>query len=134
MQLRRTIFALVCAFGWLAGALHESLEAAEWMVDHHHHHRTAQHDHETDSSHPDNSVGLEGDHDPVWARDGGQISFSTVIALFLGVLALLTLWRPFSPRPAQVWSPPRSGDPPLSVVWQFVQRCAAASAAPPALN
>lgn len=133
VQLCRTVFAIVCAFGWLAGALHENLEAAEWMLDHRHH-GPAHHAHEGDGAHSGNSAENDGDHDPVWARGEGQIGFSTVVVLLLGVLAFFTLLRPFSLRPATAWTTPRPEDPPLSAVWQFVQRCAACSAAPPVLN
>lgn len=133
VQFRRTVFALVCALGWLSGALHESLEAAQWMPDHQHH-SPAHHEHQSDDTPADHYPEAEFDHAPLWARDGARITVAPLIGLLFGLLLAFTLLRPVSLRPASVSAAPPSGDPPLRVIWQFVQRCAAASTAPPALN
>lgn len=137
MQFRRTIFALLCVFGWLSGALHEDLEAADWMPDHHHR-GPASHEHEHEhgrgGAHSHDPVDADAEHDPVWARDGARIGVPALIGPLLGLLVFFFLPRDVVTRVTRLWSRFRSREPSLRVIWQFVQRCAAPSAAPPALN
>lgn len=102
------------------------------MFDHEH---RAHDDHDTERA----PVGAHDDHEEVFARDVAkeQIRVGAVGGLWIAVLSLAA-WLVASLRPslaalksARSW---RETDPPLARVWQFVQRCAPESAAPPALG
>jgi hypothetical protein len=133
MPRLRALFAILLAVTWCSAAWHADLEAVGMMFDHDHH---AQHeDHDTDHA----PVGAHDDHEQVFARDVAkdQIRMGTVGGLWIAVLSLAA-WLVARLRPSitalkstRQW---RETDPPLARVWQFVQRCAPESAAPPALG
>lgn len=132
VQFRRTILALLCALGWLSGVLHEKMEAADWMMDHHHH-SASHHEHESDVPASHDSSDTDAGHAPVWARDGARVNVSAIVGLFIGLLAtLFFLPKYLLVRLASTWCRLRPAEPSFGVVWQFVWRCAAPSAAPPA--
>lgn len=100
------------------------------------------HDHHAHSNHdPDHApVGAHDDHEVVFARDIAKDQ----VRVSAASLAWITPGA-FAPwLVAAVRRPPlverrtlrqrRETDPPLAQAWQFVQRCAPASAAPPALG
>jgi hypothetical protein len=100
------------------------------MFEHEHH----AHDHQDTHHAP---VGAHDVHETVFARDVAkdQIRVGAVGGLWVAVLSL-AVWLMANRRPSLAALKPmrrrRETDPPLAHVWQFVQRCAPKSAAPPA--
>jgi len=133
MSRPRALLAVLLAVTWCSAAWHVGLEAVGMMFEHEHH---AQHDaHDTDHA----PVGAHDDHEQVFARDVAkdQIRVGAVGGLWIAALSL-PAWLVANLRPSLAvlkstrrW---RETDPPLARVWQFVQRCAPESAAPPALG
>ena len=130
----RALLAVLLALTWCSAVMHEGLEAVEMMFDHEHH----AHDDAADST--QHSPLGHDDHEPVVTRDGAkdnQIRINSSGVLWFAVLGTLLVYS-LSVRPSlvEVEAPPkrRRTDPPLAQVWQFVQRCAPESAAPPALG
>jgi len=133
MSRLRTLLALALAVTWCSAAWHVDLEAVGLMFVHEHHaHGTAHH-------HPGH--GADDDHhDPVVARNTTKDSQVRVVVTgaWWVTLAGIMAWylAPLLPRLVDLAAVPRRrpGDPPLARVWQFVQRCAPESAAPPTLG
>ena len=102
------------------------------MFDHEHH---AHDDHDADHA----PVAASGDHEEIFVRElsKDQIRVGAVGGLWIAVLGLAA-WLVVSVRPGlaalKSTRQRRETGPPLAHVWQFVQRCAPESAAPPALG
>ncbi len=102
------------------------------MLEHQHH---AHDDHDSDHA----PVGADDDHEQVFARDVAkdQLRAGTASVTWLAPLAFAA-WLVAAVRTPLVARTTlrrcRETDPPLAQVWQFVQRCAPESAAPPALG
>lgn len=102
------------------------------MLEHQHH---AHDDHDSDHA----PVGAHDDHEQVFARDVAkdQVRAGTASVAWLAPLAFAA-WLVAAVRTPLVARRTlrrcRETDPPLAQVWQFVQRCAPESAAPPALG
>jgi hypothetical protein len=128
----RALLALLLAVTWCSAAWHVDLEAVGLMLQHEHH---AHADHDTDHG----PVGTHDDHEEVFARDvtKDQLRVGAVGGLWIAVLTL-TAWLVASARPSVLTLKGtrrrRETDPPLAHVWQFLERCAPESAAPPALG
>lgn len=108
------------------------------MFGHEHHARHAHHAHDDhDSDHA--PVGPHEEHEQVFARDASQdqVRASASTVAWITLLAFAT-WLVAAARPPlgalRNLRPRRETDPPLAQAWQFVQRCAPDSAAPPALG
>lgn len=101
------------------------------MFGHEHH----AHDHDSDHA----PVGAQDDHEQVFARDVAkdQVRASAATIAWIALLAFAT-WLVAASRRALVamrtLRQRRETDPPSARAWQFVQRCAPESAAPPALG
>ena len=101
------------------------------MFEHHHH---AHDGHDSDHA----PVGTHDDHEQVFARDvtKDQTRANPATVASLALLAFAT-WLLAAARPPLAalrrLRERRETDPPLDQAWQFVQRCAPESAAPPAL-
>lgn len=134
MSRIRALLAMSLALAWCSAVLHVELEAVGLMLDHQHHG-------EQDRSGSHHEPGIADDHhDPLFtsniAKDGlirlgatGAVCFALV-----GVLAFFGTYvrsRSSAGEPVPIG---RQSDPPLQKIWQFVQRCAPESAAPPALG
>jgi hypothetical protein len=130
MPRLRALLAILLVATWCAAAWHADLEAIGMMFEHKHH---AHDDYDTDH------VPAHDDHEEVFAQNVAkdQIRVGAVGGLWIAVLGLAA-WLVASLRPtlAALKAPRRrrETDPPLAHVWQFVQRCAPESAAPPALG
>lgn len=102
------------------------------MFEHRHH----AHD-DQDSDHAPG--GTHDDHEQVFARDAAKdpVRASPATVAGFALLAFAT-WVIAAARPSvaalRTLRERRETDPPLAHVWQFVQRCAPESAAPPALG
>jgi len=129
----RALLALLLAVTWCSAAWHVDLEAVGLILEHRHHvpHSTAD-DH-------DAPICRHDGHDPVLVRHvikDGQIRITStgtpwvaLIGVFLA--GALDLGRDSGDRePIPISGSPA---PSLQRIWQFVQRCAPESAAPPAL-
>lgn len=97
------------------------------------------HDHHTHADHDGEEapVGAVDDHEQVFARDVAkdQLRASGATGSWIALLAFAT-WLIAATRPVaglRTLRQRRETDPPLALAWQFVQRCAPDSAAPPAL-
>jgi hypothetical protein len=133
----RAVLAILFAVTWCSAAWHAEFEALGMMLEHAHHATHAHHDdgdHETDHG----PVGAHDDHADVVARDlaKDQVRVGAVSVLWLALLGVAASLVSLRPSHAGLKSARqrRETDPPLSHVWQFVQRCAPESAAPPALG
>ena len=102
------------------------------MFEHEHH---AHDDHGSEHA----PVGTHADHEEVFARDVAkdQVRAGAATVAWIALLAFAT-WLVAGARPPLValrtLRQRRETDPPLASGWQFVQRCAPESAAPPALG
>ena len=133
MSRPRALLALMLALAWCSAAWHCDLEAAELLLEHDHHaHSDQGGQHESPS-------GAHDDHEEVFARDvvKDQVRIGSGATLWFVVFGL-ALWLPAASRPDRgspgIRRQRRETGPPLARVWQFVQRCAPQSAAPPALG
>src|SRR5688572_22853393 len=128
----RALLAILLAVTWCSAAWHVDLEALDLILEHQHH----AHDHGAE----DAPAGAPHDnHEEVFARDVAkdQVRASSGAMLWFTVLGLAVwLAAAFRPDGASPGIPRqrRKTGPPLARVWQFVQRCAPQSAAPPALR
>lgn len=133
MPRPRALLAVLLTLTWCSAAWHADLEALEMLFEHQHHaHGHASHGH----NHP--PLGEHDEHLPLVARhvtkdDVRADSGAMLWFVALGLLAA-TLARYLRASGAGDGRPRRETGPPLARVWQFVQRCAAPSAAPPALG
>jgi hypothetical protein len=132
----RALLAILLAVTWCSAAWHVDLEAVGLLFQHEHHaHDHGTHDHHGADHGP---VGAHDDHEQVFARDVAkdQIRVGAADGLWIAVLSLAA-WLVARLRPGlsalASTRRRRETDPPLAHVWQFVQRCAPESAAPPAL-
>jgi hypothetical protein len=129
MSRLRALLAVLLAITWCSAAWHVDLEAVGMMFKHQHH---AHDDHDSDHA----PVGAHDDHEQVVARDVAkdQTRAGPATVAWLALLAFAT-WLSVAVRPrvAEISTlrTRRETDPPLAQVWQFVQRCAPESAAPP---
>ena len=131
----RALLAVLLTMTWCSAVMHGGLEAVGLMLEHEHHgHETA--DNAAHGAHG----AATGDHEPVVTRDFAkdhQIRVESSGVLWFALIETL-LFFGLSVRPnlAEVKAPPKRQrtDPPLAQVWQFVQRCAPESAAPPVLG
>jgi hypothetical protein len=127
----RALLAILLAVTWCSAAWHANLEAIGLMLEHEHH---AHDGHDADHA----PVGAHDDHEEIFAQNVAKdhIRVGAVAGLWLAVIGLAVCFvaslRPSiaALKSARQW---RETDPPLAHVWQFVQRCAPESAAPPAL-
>jgi hypothetical protein len=132
MPRLRALLAILLAVTWCSAAWHVDLEAVGMMFEHEHH---AHDDHDTDQV----PVGAHDDHEEVFARDVAkdQVRGSAATVAWIALLAFAT-WLVAAARPSvaalRTLRERRETDPPLAQAWQFVQRCAPESAAPPALG
>lgn len=133
MSRRRAALAILLALAWCAVAWHGALEGAGWLLEHQHH----AHD---EGAHPDHHAPDRptDDHDPFLVRDvvkDGQIRLGATALVcfgFIGALLVNAFDRAAGsgerePVPFGGWTAP-----PFRKVWQFAERCAPESAAPPA--
>ena len=131
MPRLRALLAILLAVTWCSAAWHVGLEAVGMMLEHEHH---AHDDHNSDHA----PVGTHDDHEQVFSRDVAkdQVRVSPATVAWFAVVAFAT-WLIAAARPSvaalRTLRERRETDPPLSQGWQFVQRCAPESAAPPAL-
>jgi hypothetical protein len=132
----RALLAVLLAITWCSAVMHGGLEAVGMMFEHKHH----AHDHDAATNPTEHAPLDHDDHEPVVTRDvakDNQIRVNSSGVLGFTVLGTLLVYS-LSVRPSlvEVEAPPkrRRTDPPLAQVWQFVQRCAPESAAPPALG
>jgi hypothetical protein len=132
MPRLRALLAILLAVTWCSAAWHVDLEAVGMMFEHEHH---AHADHDTDQV----PVGAHDDHEQVFARDVAkdQVRVSAATVAWMALLAFAT-WLVAAARPSvaalRTLRERRETDPPLALAWQFVQRCAPESAAPPVLG
>jgi hypothetical protein len=132
MPRPRALLAILLAVTWCSAAWHVDLEAVGVILDHKH---RAHGDHAADHA----PFGAHDDHEQVVARDGAkdQVRASGAPITWIALLAFAT-WLVAAARPplaaVRTLRRRRETDPPLAQVWQFVQRCAPESAAPPALG
>jgi hypothetical protein len=132
MPRLRALLAILLVGTWCSAAWHVDLEAVGMMFEHKHH---AHDDHDSDHA----PVGTHDDHEQVFARDVAkdQVRASATTVAWFALLAFAT-WLVAAARPLLValrtLRQRRETDPPLAQAWQFVQRCAPKSAAPPALG
>lgn len=132
MPRLRALLAILLAVTWCSAAWHVDLETVGMMFDHEH---RAHHDHDSDHA----PVGAHDDHEQVFARDVAkdQVRANAATGAWIALLAFAT-WLIVAARPPLValrtLRQRRETDPPLTQAWQFVQRCAPESAAPPALG
>ena len=126
----RVLLALLLAVTWCSAAWHVELEAIGLVL--HHEHR-AHGDHE----HPHHPAAFDDHHEPLFARNltkdasfrlGASGAFPPAIPA--GIHGLTTSSRPLLADTLMPFGANPS-DPPWTHVWQFVQRCALDSAAPP---
>ena len=134
MSRLRAVLAILLAVTWCSAVMHAELEAVGLMLDHEHRAQQTE-----GGDHPTRG-GLDGEHEEVFARDlvkDGKIRPSPSSGLWLSLVSLLAIWG-LSLRHCAVADEAipicGEGDPPLARIWQFVQRCAPESAAPPALG
>jgi hypothetical protein len=129
----RVLLALLLAVTWCSAAWHVELEAIGLVLKHEH---RAHGDHE----HHPHPAALDDLHEPLFARSltkdasfriGASDAFPPAIPASIHGLTTTSCplradtLKPFGANPS---------DPPWTQVWQFVQRCAPDSAAPPALS
>lgn len=132
MPRARAFLAFLLAVTWCSAAWHVDLEAVGIMPEHRHH---AHDDHDSDHA----PGGAYDGHEEVLARDVAkdQVRAGTASVTWLAPLAFAA-WLAAAMRPPLAAPPSRrrrlESDPPLARVWQFVQRCAPAAVAPPALG
>lgn len=137
MSLRRAFLAVVLALTWCSAAWHVDLEAVGLMFEHEHRH---QHDDAPPDRDTPRPCDTGDDHEPLWVRDvvkDGQIRVGASAVLWfalVGVLfaSALQLFRRRVPEHEPIPIGAQTA-PPSRRIWQFVQRCAPESAAPPAL-
>lgn len=123
----RALLALLLAITWCSAAWHIDLEAVGLMFEHRHHAL----DHDAEHA---PAGAPHDDHEEVFARDMAKdqvrIGAAPLWLALLGAALLLARFGQCRQAAASLrWRP----EPPLAHVWQFVQRCAPESAAPPAL-
>jgi hypothetical protein len=133
MPRLRAFLAILLVTLWCSAAWHVDLEAVGLMFEHQHH---AHDDHDADHA----PAGVpHDDHEQVFARDVAkdQIRVGGAAVLWFAYLGL-AVWLAATLRPVLValknLRQRRETDPPFARVWQFVQRCAPESAAPPVLG
>lgn len=128
----RAFLAVLLAVTWCSAAWHADLEAVGLVFEHEHH---AHDDHDSDHA----PVGAHDDHGQVFARDVAkdQVRASATAVAWITLLAFAA-WLVTAARlplvALRTLRQRRETDPPLAQAWQFVQRCAPESAAPPALG
>jgi hypothetical protein len=132
MPRLRAIVAVLLAVTWCSAAWHCDLEAVGMMLEHRHH---GDHDHDTDHA----PVSSHDHHEQVFARDVAKDQVRVIPATITSLaLVAFATWLVATAPPSVVAISPirerRETDPPLAHIWQFVQRCAPESAAPPALG
>jgi hypothetical protein len=132
MPRLRALLAILLALTWCSAAWHVDLEAVGLMLEHEHH---AHHDHDMDHA----PTGMpHDDHEQVFAREVAkdQIRMGATGVLWFAIVGVYLSCglnpgdRCGEPEPVPIRG--RTA-PPEQRVWQFVQRCAPESAAPPAL-
>ena len=128
MSRSRALLALLLAVTWCTAAWHVDLEAVGLLGEHRHH----SHDHGHAHHSP---AGSHDGHEKVFARDVAKDVVRVVASALVCVEAPPTA-VPVPPRILALneVSRPAQTDPPFARVWQFEQRCAPESAAPPALG
>jgi hypothetical protein len=132
MPRLRALLAILLTITWCSAAWHVNLEAVGMMFEHEHH---AHDNHDSDHA----PVGAHDDHEQVFARDVAkdQVRASAATVALIAPLAF-AIWLIAAARPAvaalRTLRQRKETDPPLAQAWQFVQRCAPESAAPPALG
>jgi hypothetical protein len=128
----RALLAILLAVTWCSAAWHAEMEAVGMMLAHEHH---GHDDHDADRA----PIGAHDDHEEIFARDVAkdQIRVGSAPGLWIAVIGL-AVWLAANSQPSlaalKEGRRRRETDPPLARVWQFVQRCAPESAAPPALG
>lgn len=132
MFFRPIIIALSFAVILLSAVLHSDFEAAGWMIDHEHGHS------HHDNTQTDDYPFVDGEHEPVVARQLNAASLISIPILVLAVIPLFGLFKWFSIEfRKQVFEfRPRAhkAENAYLKICQFVRRCAPESRAPPALN
>jgi hypothetical protein len=127
----RALLAILLAVTWCSAAWHVDLEAAGMLFQHDH----RGHDHHHSDHGP---VDAHDHHEQVFARDvmKDQVRASPATVASFAFLAF-AIWVIAAARPSiaalRTLRERRETDPPLGLVWHFVQRCAPESAAPPTL-
>jgi hypothetical protein len=129
------LIAILLAVTWCSAAWHVQLEAAGVLFEHEH----RAHHHHADADNHHAPTGADDGHDPVFARQvvKDQMHTGPAPGLWIGLLGLAVWLMAACPRRAavlRVTQRPTEMGPPLARVWQFLQRCAPRSAAPPALG
>ncbi|MGH7960005.1 MAG: hypothetical protein ACREH8_23725 [Opitutaceae bacterium] len=135
MPRLRALFAILLAVTWCSAAWHVDLEAAGLMLEHQHHGHA-------DAGDADRHAPAAGheDHERVMVRDvvkDGQFRLGpTGVLWFVLVGIFLACAINLGRRSGEREPVPIGGRTaqPQQRVWQFVQRCAPISTAPPALG
>lgn len=131
----RAILALLLTVSWCSAAWHVNLEAVGLILEHQHHHHD---DHKADHGADHDPCVAHDDHEQVFASDlvkNQTRAGASAFAYFLppAFADWLGAARPHVTA-IRLLRPPTEADPPSAHVWQFVQRCAPESAAPPSLG
>jgi hypothetical protein len=129
MPRSRALLAILLAVTWCSAAWHVDLEGVGMMLEHKH----QAHDDRPAEHAP---LGAHDDHEEVFARDVAKdqvrVNAATVAWFaFLGFATWLIATQRIPLAELRSLRERRETNPPLVQFWQFVQRCAPESAAPP---